>query len=74
MASNVYRSIWHGPNGKMRSRGGLWTFLMATFAHCFVNIGVDLVIIISPIYKVMKLQLFPMRKLGVVLMFALGLV
>lgn len=47
---------------------------MATFAHCFVNIGVDLVIIISPIYKVMKLQLFPMRKLGVVLMFALGLV
>lgn len=39
----------NGLNGKMRSRGDLLTFLTATFAHYFVNIGVDLVIVISPI-------------------------
>ncbi|KAE8151794.1 hypothetical protein BDV25DRAFT_138508 [Aspergillus avenaceus] len=49
-------------------------FIAATFANSFVNIAVDTVMVIMPIYEVIKLNLDSRRKLGVGVMFAMGLI
>jgi hypothetical protein len=48
-------------------------FIAATFANSFVNIAVDTVMVIMPVYEVIKLNLSARRKLGVGVMFAMGL-
>ncbi|KAL4893256.1 hypothetical protein BDV59DRAFT_201845 [Aspergillus ambiguus] len=49
-------------------------FTAATFANGFVNIVVDAVMVVMPIYEVSKLNLSRQKKIGVVLMFASGLI
>lgn len=49
-------------------------FIAATFANSFVNIAVDAVMVAMPVYEVMKLNLSARKKLGVGVMFAMGLV
>ncbi|PIG81437.1 integral membrane protein [Aspergillus arachidicola] len=49
-------------------------FIAATFANSFVNIAVDTVMVAMPVYEVMKLNLSARKKLGVGVMFAMGLV
>ncbi|KAE8389065.1 hypothetical protein BDV23DRAFT_173379 [Aspergillus alliaceus] len=49
-------------------------FIAATFANSFVNIAVDTVMVVMPVYEVIKLNLNARRKLGVGVMFAMGLV
>lgn len=48
-------------------------FDAATFANGFVNIAVDTVMVIMPVYEIMKLNLSPRKKIGVAFMFAIGL-
>lgn len=49
-------------------------FNQSTIANAFVNIIVDAAMVIMPMYEVMKLSLSIRKKLGVLLMFAVGLV
>ncbi|KAL1848064.1 hypothetical protein Plec18170_008239 [Paecilomyces lecythidis] len=49
-------------------------FNAATFANGFVNIAVDTVMVIMPVYEIMKLNLSPRKKIGVAFMFAIGLI
>ncbi|KAE8162397.1 hypothetical protein BDV40DRAFT_288536 [Aspergillus tamarii] len=49
-------------------------FIAATFANSFVNIAVDAVMVAMPVYEVIKLNLSARKKLGVGVMFAMGLV
>lgn len=54
-------------------QGKCINFISSTFANGFVNIAVDTVMVIMPIYEVMKLNLHTPKKIGVALMFAMGL-
>ena len=54
-------------------QGRCINFINSTFANGFVNIAVDIVMVIMPIYEVMKLNLSSRKKVGVGLMFAMGL-
>ncbi|KAE8148881.1 hypothetical protein BDV25DRAFT_141368 [Aspergillus avenaceus] len=49
-------------------------FIAVTFANAFVNIAVDVVMVLMPVYEVTKLNLSARKKLGVSVMFAMGLV
>ncbi|OGM49810.1 integral membrane protein [Aspergillus bombycis] len=49
-------------------------FIAATFANSFVNIIVDTIMVAMPVYEVIKLNLSARKKLGVGVMFAMGLV
>jgi hypothetical protein len=49
-------------------------FIAATFVNGFVNIAVDVVMVIMPVYEVLKLNLSLRKKIGVAVMFAAGLV
>lgn len=49
-------------------------FTAATFANGIVNIMVDAVMVVMPIYEVSKLNLSLRKKVGVAVMFASGLV
>ena len=49
-------------------------FMAATFINAFVNIGVDAVMVLMPIYEILKLNLSARKKIGVALMFSIGLV
>lgn len=60
---------WEDPNG-----GKCVNFVKSTIANAFVNLFVDLAMILMPIYEVLKLNLSARKKLGVALMFATGLV
>ncbi|KAL1856703.1 hypothetical protein Plec18170_003674 [Paecilomyces lecythidis] len=48
-------------------------FIDVTFANAFVNIGVDTVMVLMPVYEVMHLNLSSRKKLSVSVMFAMGL-
>lgn len=54
-------------------KGKCINFTSSTFANGFVNIAVDTIMIIMPIYEVMRLNLHLHKKIGVALMFAMGL-
>ncbi|RJE18617.1 integral membrane protein [Aspergillus sclerotialis] len=49
-------------------------FNQSTIANAFVNIIVDAAMVVMPMYEVTKLSLSIRKKLGVILMFAVGLV
>lgn len=58
----------------MEEQGTCINFIASTFANGFVNIAVDMVMVIMPIYEVLKLNLSVQKKIGVAVMFAAGLV
>ncbi|OJJ82200.1 uncharacterized protein ASPGLDRAFT_59727 [Aspergillus glaucus CBS 516.65] len=58
----------------MEEQGTCIDFIASTFANGFVNIAVDMVMVIMPIYEVLKLNLSVQKKVGVAVMFAAGLV
>ncbi|KAB8276930.1 hypothetical protein BDV30DRAFT_223916 [Aspergillus minisclerotigenes] len=49
-------------------------FIAVTFVNAYVNIGVDTVMVLMPVYEVFKLNLSARKKAGVSVMFAMGLV
>ncbi|GLB12106.1 hypothetical protein AtubIFM57258_009384 [Aspergillus tubingensis] len=49
-------------------------FIAVTFANAFVNIAVDIIMVLMPVYEVTKLNLSARKKVGVSVMFAMGLV
>lgn len=49
-------------------------FSASTAANGFVNIVVDATMVVMPVFEVVKLNLSVRKKLGVALMFAMGLV
>ncbi|KAE8381625.1 hypothetical protein BDV26DRAFT_278627 [Aspergillus bertholletiae] len=55
-------------------QGTCINFIAATFANSFVNIAVDTIMVSMPVYEVMRLNLGARKKLGVGVMFAMGLV
>jgi hypothetical protein len=66
------RLAWTGWAGE--EPGKCIDFMTATFANAFVNIGVDTVMVLMPIYEILKLNLSARKKAGVGVMFAMGLV
>ncbi|KAJ9385535.1 hypothetical protein DTO063F5_4128 [Paecilomyces variotii] len=60
---------WQDPK-----QGKCIDFNAATFANGFVNIAVDTIMVIMPVYEIMKLTLSFRKKIGVAFMFAIGLV
>ena len=54
-------------------QGKCINFIVATFANSFVNILVDTIMVIMPVYEVIKLNLSARKKIGVGVMFAMGL-
>ncbi|BCR90981.1 CFEM domain-containing protein [Aspergillus chevalieri] len=58
----------------MEEQGTCIDFIASTFANGFVNIAVDTVMVIMPIYEVLKLNLSIQKKIGVAIMLAAGLV
>ncbi|KAI9369169.1 hypothetical protein BJX61DRAFT_549774 [Aspergillus egyptiacus] len=49
-------------------------FTAATFANGCVNIAIDAIMVVMPLYEVLKLNLSRQKKIGVALMFASGLI
>lgn len=49
-------------------------FVTSTFANGFVNIAVDTIMVSMPVFEVLKLKLSPRKKVGVAVMFGMGLV
>ncbi|KAL4895254.1 hypothetical protein BDV59DRAFT_152089 [Aspergillus ambiguus] len=66
------RLAWTGWAGE--EPGTCIDFMTATFANAFVNIGVDTVMVLMPVYEILKLNLSARKKAGVGIMFAMGLV
>lgn len=58
---------WENPG-----RGHCMNFSLSTIANAFVNIIVDASMVAMPMYEVAKLSLSIRKKLGVLLMFAMG--
>ncbi|KAE8356106.1 hypothetical protein BDV28DRAFT_2324 [Aspergillus coremiiformis] len=54
--------------------GTCMDFITIIFANAFVNIAVDTIMVLMPVYEVSKLNLSARRKLGVGVMFGLGIV
>lgn len=63
---------WDGWSGE--TPGTCINFTSATFANAFVNIAVDTVMVLMPVYEITKLNLSGRKKLSVGVMFAMGLV
>lgn len=61
---------WDG--WKNEESGTCIEFIDAILAHCIVNIIIDAIIVIIPVYEVSKLQLPLYKKLPVGLMFLMG--
>ncbi|XHF96661.1 hypothetical protein AWENTII_000282 [Aspergillus wentii] len=59
---------------KMDEEGKCFDFVASTFANGYVNIAVDTIMVSMPVWEVIKLNLSVQKKLGVVFMFAAGLV
>ncbi|KAE8423359.1 hypothetical protein BDV36DRAFT_243395 [Aspergillus pseudocaelatus] len=55
-------------------QGTCVNFIAVTFVNAYVNIGVDTVMVLMPVYEVFKLNLSARKKAGVSVMFAMGLV
>lgn len=58
----------------MEEQGTCINFIASTFANGGVNIVVDTIMVIMPVYEVLKLNLSLQKKIGVAVMFAAGLV
>jgi len=58
----------------MEEQGTCIDFIASTFANGFVNIAVDTVMVVMPVYEVLKLNLSLQKKIGVAVMLAAGLV
>ena len=58
----------------MEEQGTCINFIASTFANGGVNIVVDTIMVIMPVYEVLKLNLSVQKKIGVAVMFAAGLV
>lgn len=69
---NPVHLAWDGWTGE--TPGTCINFTSATFANAFVNIAVDTVMVLMPVYEISKLNLSGRKKLGVSVMFAMGLV
>ncbi|RAL03302.1 CFEM domain-containing protein [Aspergillus ibericus CBS 121593] len=65
---------WDGWTGENIEEGTCINFIAAVMVHCLVNIFVDVVIVILPIYEVTKLQLPFTKKVTVAFMFMMGLI
>ncbi|KAI2840095.1 hypothetical protein CBS11350_7172 [Aspergillus niger] len=65
---------WDSWTGEYEGVGTCINFIAAVMVHCLVNIFVDVVIVLLPIYEVTKLQLPWMKKINVALMFMMGLI
>ncbi|BCR93021.1 CFEM domain-containing protein [Aspergillus luchuensis] len=65
---------WDNWTGEYEGVGTCINFIAAVLVHCLVNIFVDVVIVLLPIYEVSKLQLPWMKKITVALMFMMGLI
>ena len=48
-------------------------FITSTFVNGFVNIAVDVIMVMMPMYEVFKLRLSLRKKMGVAIMFGMGL-
>lgn len=57
-----------------QNQGKCIDFTKSTFANGFVNIAVDAIMVSMPVYKVVQLKLSWKKRIGVVIMFAVGLV
>ncbi|KNG84972.1 integral membrane protein [Aspergillus nomiae NRRL 13137] len=55
-------------------QGKCINFIVATFVNSFVNIIVDTIMVVMPVYEVIKLNLSARKKIGVGVMFAMGLI
>lgn len=49
-------------------------FITSTFVNGFVNIAVDVIMVMMPMYEVFKLRLSLRKKMGVAIMFGMGLI
>ncbi|KAM5444370.1 hypothetical protein MferCBS31731_000889 [Microsporum ferrugineum] len=58
---------------KMEETGRCINFMTATYINGFVNITVDAIMVSMPVYEVVKLKLSHRKKVGVALMFGMGL-
>ncbi|EFE36876.1 uncharacterized protein ARB_04403 [Trichophyton benhamiae CBS 112371] len=58
---------------KMEETGTCINFMTSTYVNGFVNIAVDTVMVTMPIYEVVKLKLSRRKKVGVAVMFGMGL-
>lgn len=58
----------------MEEQGTCINFIASTFANGFVNIVVDTVMVILPVYEVSRLNLSVQKKVGVAVMLGMGLV
>lgn len=58
----------------MEEQGKCINFIDSTFANGFVNIAVDAIMVAMPVWEVVKLNLSARKKVGVAVMFAMGLV
>ncbi|KAK2819980.1 hypothetical protein FQN49_007840, partial [Arthroderma sp. PD_2] len=58
---------------KMEEPGKCIDFMKSTSVNGFVNIVVDFVMVAMPVLEVIKLKLSPRKKVGVAIMFAMGL-
>lgn len=62
---------WVGWAGE--EQGRCVDFISATLANALVNIFVDFAMVAAPVYEITKLQLSRKKKVGVTMMFAMGL-
>ncbi|KAK2841687.1 hypothetical protein FQN49_006010 [Arthroderma sp. PD_2] len=58
---------------KREETGKCINFMVATYVNGFVNITVDTIMVSMPVYEVIKLKLSIRKKIGVALMFGMGL-
>ncbi|EGE05596.1 integral membrane protein [Trichophyton equinum CBS 127.97] len=58
---------------KMDETGTCINFMTSTYVNGFVNIAVDTLMVTMPIYEVVKLKLSRRKKVGVAVMFGMGL-
>lgn len=59
---------WENPEA-----GKCIDFIASTYANGIVNIAVDTIMVFMPMYEVLKLKLSLRKKIGVAVMFAMGL-
>lgn len=58
---------------KMEETGTCINFMASTYVNGFVNIAVDVIMVSMPVYEVVQLKLSHRRKIGVAMMFGMGL-
>lgn len=64
---------WDAAAAARAGPGQCIDFIASTLVNGFVNIGVDVIMVSMPVYEVMKLRLTWRKRIGVVVMFAVGL-